>query len=337
MAVRRGVSWGRTRWASTAGRGHRVAERLPVVTLNVCLSVPMRHGRRDKLGVVRATHSVAHRLGPSFAPTSRMMLQTNAVPTLAFSLSNACLRLVIVSGAFTIGGCGGQEADAPLTRDELCARWAEAACQPEVVSACQASSVQGCQGAQTESCLDWLPETIQDRAVSECLGAVADAFKDADLDAEELNIVLRLSAPCNQIVPASEGGQSCESDSDCDAGQGLSCVFKAESTGSCEVPELVSAGFSCDDAQQECEAGFYCDGKNCIAAKQDGENCNNNAQCGSSSYCDSGTCASRRDVGSACGGNQECQSGICYAFEESRSCVNRIRLSPSEPICDGLK
>src|SRR5690606_38451322 len=123
---------------------------------------------------------------------------------------------------------------------------------------------------------------------------------------------------------------------DCDAASGLSCVFKYEERGSCERPEVVHAGFSCDEPQQTCAPGFFCNGDNCIAALDPDDECSNDPQCGPEHYCDE-TCQGRLDVGDDCDTDSQCMSDLCYSFDDSRTCVSRIRLSPNEPMCDALR
>jgi hypothetical protein len=201
---------------------------------------------------------------------------------------------------------------------------------------CQASSALACQDAQADACLGWLPTVIQDQNVDACIEAVGKAYTDADLRADELDIVVRLGAPCNQIVASRKGGAKCSADADCDAAGGQRCVYKELATGTCQVPEVANAGFPCDEPQQSCEVGFFCNGENCIAGLGTGEECINHAQCGADSFCET-TCESRRDVGADCANDFECASGICYALGDTPTCTDRIRLSPAEPLCADLR
>ena len=239
------------------------------------------------------------------------------------------------TGSVAALSCAGADEE-PLTRAEFCLRWAEAACQPEVVSVCQASSADACHAAQSDACLDALPDDFQDVGVDSCLNAVSRAFEDADLDADELDVVLRFGPPCSELFEGGTGGASCSSDLDCDAASGLSCVFKDEERGSCERPEVVEAGFSCDEPQQTCAEGFFCNGDNCIAALDPEDECSNDPQCGPQHYCDE-TCQERLEVGDDCDTDSQCLSDLCYSFDDSRTCVSRIRLSPNEPMCASLR
>jgi hypothetical protein len=246
------------------------------------------------------------------------------------------LLCALVAPAFFVAGCGSEDDD-PLTRDEFCERWGSAVCGSEVTSVCQTSQAE-CQASQAASCRDWLPDDFQDVGTDACLNAVTAAYADADLDSTELEIVWRLGAPCNGLVVAGEGGETCERDADCSGSAGLTCVLKDRATGTCERAETVEAGFSCEDANQTCEVGFYCNGENCIAAAELGDDCNNDDQCEAGLFCQNDVCEEQLSVGVDCTSDRECESEICYEIDNNeRVCVDRIRLSPAEPACDTLK
>lgn len=234
-----------------------------------------------------------------------------------------------------LGGCGsGSEEEPDITRGDFCEQWADAACSSEVVSVCQASSADDCRAAQSAACLDQLPDDFIDRGVASCISAVRRAYDDADLTAAELDIVLRFRGPCSDIILASESGETCGIDADCESA--LSCVFKDETNGTCEDPVIIEPGFSCSEPEEACEAGFYCDGRNCIAALTEGDECSNDSQCGSDMYCDD-VCTEKLGINEACVSDASCDSGICYEVGAEQTCLDRLRLSPSEPLCADLK
>jgi hypothetical protein len=235
------------------------------------------------------------------------------------------------------GGCGsgsdGGEREV-ITRSDFCEHWAEAACSPEVVSVCQASSTADCLAAQSAACLEKLPDSFVDRGVERCVKAVRQAYEDADLTASELDIVLRFRGPCSDIVIANESGDTCEVDADCEPA--LTCILKDEAEGTCEEPVTIEPGFSCSEPEETCEAGFYCDGSNCLAALMAGTDCSNDAQCDSDMYCDD-ICIERLNVNEECDSDSQCISGLCYKIDDEGTCLNRLRLSPSEPMCADLR
>jgi hypothetical protein len=209
------------------------------------------------------------------------------------------------------------------------------------VSACQATSAEACRLSQQAFCSSLVPATFSDSAADACLTAVGDAYADADLTGTELATVLELGPPCNRIVNgASKLGEACTTSRDCEGSAGYECVLKGEQTqGTCQKPEVVGAGLRCQAAQQVCMADFYCNGSNCIEAKLVGETCANDEECGSSGWCGpDNLCTARRAVNEPCADSKECLSELCFSFgSNDRVCVDRLRLSRSEPICLDLR
>ena len=235
-------------------------------------------------------------------------------------------------GSLTVA-CG-DTGPGEISRYDFCEEWAGAACSSEVVSVCQASSKDDCKAAQSEACLDALPNDFVDRGVDDCIRAVKKAYEDADLTAKELDVVLRYGGACSEIFIANETGERCKVDADCEPS--LRCIVKDEEEGTCQKPVIIEAGFSCSEPEETCEEGFYCDGKNCLAALEEGDDCQNDHQCGPDMYCDE-TCTEKVDVGEDCKTDAECVSGICYRSDDDRTCLDRLRLSPAEPMCSDLK
>lgn len=227
-----------------------------------------------------------------------------------------------------------ESAEPEVTREVFCDRWAAAACSNEVISVCQAADRASCRATQGESCIDDLPRGFVDRGVDGCIEAVKSAYKDADLTARELDIVVRYGGACTDIFIANDAGERCTDDDDCESA--LRCVLKDKESGTCQRPVIIKPGFSCSEPDEACEPGFYCDGRNCLAALEEDDDCNNDAQCGPDMYCD-GSCHERIDIGDDCKSDSQCSSGICYESFGKRTCVDRIRLSPAEPMCTSLR
>lgn len=236
-------------------------------------------------------------------------------------------------------GCSS-DADEPQTRAEFCREWATKACSEEVVSACQAESADACRLTQQGACEDLIPTGFSADNAPACLQAVAAAYADADLDATEVATVLRLGPPCDRLVRGDRSsGDTCTSTSDCDAVAGFACVIKgSDAEGTCQTPRVVQPGLACDALSETCTEGFYCNGENCVAGEDIGASCSNQQECGSEAYCGTdGACTARLPVRADCNADHECLSGLCIAFDTERICVNAIRLSPSEPLCDALR
>jgi hypothetical protein len=230
------------------------------------------------------------------------------------------------------------------TRTAFCTEWGAQACNESVVEFCQASSVEACRSSQAAFCLSIVPETYAADSARTCLDAVKEAYQDADLNAEELLTVRQLGEPCNLIVHGSGGmNAACSIDTDCNGPKGLVCVVKG-GTGTCQVPEVVDGGFDCSEPQLVCDDGFYCNTENCVAYRRLGATCSSDGECGPEAYCDivppdtQNVCLARGDVGDPCQTGRECVSQICLELANGdSSCLNLVRLAPSEPLCDDLR
>jgi hypothetical protein len=272
----------------------------------------------------------------SFARAS--VLGTALAATAAMKQLTCLLAISLV-----VAACSSSEDDGPQTAADFCSSWAEAACSDEVLSVCQAAGVDDCRRTQTASCMAQLPPgEYSGQRAEQCLDAVEAAFEDADITADEVGAVFQLRAPCDQLVRGFAGeGQECTSREDCDAPAGYDCVFKGDQqlTGTCRLPVSVGAGQDCSAPEAACGAGFYCDGENCIAGESAGEACSSHRQCSSTTFCSlTSVCEARLPLNQACGFDEQCASGLCYEFSPTRRvCTDRVRLSPSEPICDDLR
>ncbi|MET0385943.1 MAG: hypothetical protein ABW321_08285 [Polyangiales bacterium] len=226
-----------------------------------------------------------------------------------------------------------------LSKAELCEQWARAACGEDVVSACQASSAADCRLTQAELCQSIAPDQLATDGVDGCIAAVAAAYRDAELDADELNLVLRFSGACARtIVGPNAAGADCVSPRDCDLSRGYTCVVKGEGSGSCQVPELVEPGRSCTEAAQTCSDGFFCDGSHCVETLAEGEPCILHSQCAADGYCnDAGACAARLAVNEPCESDEWCARGVCTDLDGQRVCTDRVILSRADPLCANLR
>lgn len=240
-----------------------------------------------------------------------------------------------------LAGCSSADKEsAGMTREQFCQQWAEAACSTEVVSVCQAASVDACRLSQQGFCEDLVPAEFAPDQAGACLSAVKAAYQDADLTSTELLTVLRLGKPCDKLVRGpNKEGESCNSTLDCDAPSGFECVIKGSDTrGTCQKPVAKGAGLSCAAADQICMDGFYCDGSHCVEGKAIGDDCATQQECGTDAYCaDDSTCTKRLAVDEVCTADIQCDSGVCYDYGSEKSCLDRLRLSRSEPACSNLR
>lgn len=247
-------------------------------------------------------------------------------------------------------GCGVDEETPPdplRNRGGFCEAWAEAACQKVVVENCNAPSVDDCVASQSDYCLGLIPERYSSKHAKECLSAVKSAYKDAKLSSADIDVVVKLGAPCDQLsTGTSEQGEPCSAKVDCDTSAGLTCVIKADATtGSCEEPLEVGGGKSCADAEQVCEADFYCNGRNCVAYTETGEVCVGDFECQPSDHCvlvadaTDTTCEARLEIGDDCASDADCQSLYCVGATDVAPgiCTGTLVLSVSEPLCKKLR
>jgi hypothetical protein len=245
-------------------------------------------------------------------------------------------------------GCGVDEETPPdplRNTDGFCKSWAESACQQKVVDNCNAPSMDDCIDTQEDFCLDVVPENYSSKHAKACLSAVKAAYKDAVLSAADIDVVIKLGAPCDQLsTGTSDEGDSCSKNDDCNTAEGLVCVIKADAaTGSCQTPVVVGGGKSCADDEQVCEEDFYCNGRNCVAYTETGEACVGDFECQPSDRClmvlDAGTCEARLERSEPCTADSDCQSLYC-AIESGETeglCADSIILSLHEPLCENLR
>lgn len=246
-----------------------------------------------------------------------------------------------LAAAASAASCSSDDG-APDTPDEFCERFAQAACNTEVVQACQAADESACRASQSAFCLGQLPGSgFSGETAKDCLEAVEAAYADADLDAAELGTVTRFEAPCDRLVRGPGGeGAACSDRRDCDAPAGLECVFViGQGTGTCQLPVSTGPGEDCSAVGSVCGEGFYCDGSHCIVGEPIGEACLMHEQCTSAGYCGLlSVCEPRLPLRSACGFDEQCASGLCYRVSVTEQvCTDRVRLSLSEPLCEDLR
>ena len=246
-------------------------------------------------------------------------------------------------------GCSAEEVppDPLARRAGFCQAWGEAACQADVVEYCNATSVDDCIERQSDFCLGILPENYNSERAEQCLKAVKTAYSDADLSAEELQVVRYLAAPCDQLSEGiSTDGESCGANDDCNTAAGFSCIIKlGGAEGTCAKPEVVTPGRSCDEPAQVCDDEFFCNGENCVAYKDTGDACAGDYECAPADRCviaadtEMGECTARVATGEVCSADADCESRYCAIepAETEGACAQVIRLAINEPLCEDLR
>lgn len=199
---------------------------------------------------------------------------------------------------------------------EFCTAEAAAECNDNVVNACYNTVNDAdrgkCQSAVSATCnattLPYHPEKAED-----CIAAITGAWADAAIDHnEEKSIDAACVKVFNRAQPAAS---TCQASSDCDALNGLSCIIKNGTSGSCGVPKNVAPGDSCSDASAVCDDTHYCDsGHHCVSSGMAGDSCSATAPCAPAFNCtgtmSASSCTARGTDGDACKADTDCV-GYC--------------------------
>lgn len=256
------------------------------------------------------------------------------------------LALCVAAGL--VSSCGGEDDDDPLASvSGFCNEWAKRACSDAVQLNCSSGSPEECQNAQSNFCLDLIPDDLYTKTgAKECLAAVEMAYRDGDLDGQELALVTELAGDCTSILSGDgEEGETCMEDVDCDVSTGLVCVRRLdEPSGECHVPVPVAGGEDCDDPELVCPSNAYCtEDRSCRAKQDEGEVCSSTEPCKSGLNCVEtpdagvGVCVEKLGASEECRVASDCESGICREATDGRICARLIRLDINQPICDDFR
>lgn len=252
-----------------------------------------------------------------------------------------CFSFLLALGVAIAAGCSSEQPGPGAgnsrirTESGFCTEWARVVCSANVVEACEyADGVDGCRDFHLGFCLNLVPEGYSPAHAQDCINAAKTAYSDATITAEEAAEVLNLGGECSRLVDGGvEEGDPCSSDFDCNMVEENRCVIKpGEVEGTCQVPMPVGGGERCDDAAAVCDDGFYCDGRNCLAVLEGGEECMNDAMCGSEALCvlggdGTGLCTPKLETQEECTTDGECISNFCV----SGRCRVRVQLSLDVP------
>ncbi len=256
---------------------------------------------------------------------------------------------VLCAGAVLFGACSSDDdKEDPLDRASgFCADWAERACSEAVQRRCSSGSQERCEGAQLDFCLDLVPDELYSKAgAKDCLDAVKDAYEDGELTGAERDTVVHLAGECAAVLSGDgDEDDDCTDDLDCDTSAGLRCVRRLdEPSGTCQEPVEVAGGRECDDPDEVCESGFYCDEeRNCLAKKRLGRECSETIPCEDDLRCvvpadaGVGVCTAKTAVADECESDDECVSGICRQGASSLICAEVIVLDVGLDICEDFR
>jgi hypothetical protein len=254
------------------------------------------------------------------------------------------LSLVLVVALACSSSKKGSGSTANKTAAQFCENFGKAACNATVVSKCSGGgdNIENCVSAQADFCMNALvkPLYYSNEHAKACLDYVKKAYEDAKLTADEVKVVRELADPCDKLIEGpGDVGAVCTTIYDCNTLVDLSCVMRAgETTGTCQVAEIVGGGFSCSQPNQICDTGFYCDGQNCLARPNtEGASCSAEIPCAEDFKClgsaTSAICTAKSDTGEDCTSNLDCKSGVC----SGPICVELVELTHTDPFCADLR
>lgn len=261
---------------------------------------------------------------------------------------NKCL--IVLFTAFSVAACSGGATgpkdsadDAFRNQSTFCTAWAKAACNDTVVSNCDEVDKETCVENQSSFCETLVPSTgYSSKRAKDCVDAVRAAYADAELDASDLDVVLRLGGDCAHLIAGGDKvGEVCSEPNDCDTVHNYTCVIKAgDSSGTCQIPQIQGNGEPCDGLAMVCNAEAYCDGDNCLVRKPEGKTCSYDAMCEDGDLCDipadstdgTGKCAAKAALRATCSDDSECASNICL----SGKCTSKVVLTSESSLCQNL-
>ena len=234
---------------------------------------------------------------------------------------------------------------------DFCAKLAEVVCNDEVVEVCYGSDdasleqdKQSCVAAfmTTPRCNPNIP--YHHEGAEACIAAWQEVYADASVSAEQLE---EAEEACLETFYDELGilNMDCVYDHECDVMAGLTCVVKpGAASGTCQELDEVAGGYPCDDIDQLCITGFYCDPESnaCLARKGVGQSCDTEILCQESALCSApvdGTCEAKLANNEDCTADEQCTGGLCNKASGSAEgvCAATIPLYQNGAVCDDFK
>jgi hypothetical protein len=262
--------------------------------------------------------------------------------------------VAVVASAWLGAGCTTTETvqgPSPLdTEDGFCQALATAQCSASLVSSCYNTKAMDpafkndttrCVAAASRADIcnpTGLP--YHSEAAQDALDKVTSIYADGVLTDNELPA---LSAALATVFNRGEAkGSKCVVDTDCDAGNGLTCILHG-GNGTCGEAMIVAAGSSCATVNASCGENNYCakfdSGYDCIAKIAAGKGkcagdfeCTDGTRCGSDSLCH----ALRQD-GADCTFGADCAHSFCLkknADDKTGFCAAEDKFDPFSSSCD---
>jgi hypothetical protein len=248
---------------------------------------------------------------------------------------------------FAIGCSGSQpgpgaDEGSLKTETAFCTAWAEAACNEKVVTNCDSENTESCVGNQRQACQALVPPGYKSKYAEDCIEAVGDAYEDAVLTAEELEVVFRLGGVCKMLIDGGlDEGADCVESTACDGLNGYECVIKAgQALGTCQVPVEVEGGRRCSSPESMCVPDFYCDQTNCVERVPEGEPCDGDVcaaglRCAVATGETETTCVPLLANSQPCVSDEECASHVCIGL--NKECRSNVILTSESSLCTQLQ
>jgi hypothetical protein len=267
------------------------------------------------------------------------------IMTLAFS---RCSTLGVLSARWTVrtfavwlvwvAACSSDNSPKYPDTNSFCNARGQAECSTEVIMHCAAPNATRCISQRQAACVTAVPvgTSYNPNGAEACLRAVGAAYGDAVISTLENR---DMADACATVFDGPGAANStCQKNIDCKASAGLRCVpAGGSSSGTCQIPQRVQGGGSCNSPSQLCIDGFHCGfTQHCDINSQVGELCNDTLPCDEAARCTaSGRCEKKFDDGTACTSAGECLHDICLrgAMAAQGICASQITIAPNEPFC----
>lgn len=251
-----------------------------------------------------------------------------------------CVVLAAFVGGLVSMGCGGDNEAVKFKYPDIvsfCDAKARLECTEIALENCQ-STEEACISKRRGLCAQTAPAgaTYRPTEAEACLAAVNTVFQDNKYEAAEKATVQQACA----LLWGGNGGQGaqCSENYHCDLSLDLRCVIPTgETSGRCYVPEVKSAGDTCNSPEAVCTDGYFCKDGDCVTKRPVGNACGPMSPCKDELRCvDDGTggkCEAKFGKNDECSSDDECLSGMCSPIGDVKRCVDAMILSPNEPLC----
>jgi hypothetical protein len=263
--------------------------------------------------------------------------------------------VAVLASAWLGAGCTNTEVvqgPNPLdTEDGFCQALAQAQCSSALVASCYNARQMDTATIKTDTtrCVASASRTdicnptglpYHSDVAQDALDKITQIYSDGVLTSAELP---ELNAALATVFNRGEAkGSKCTIDSDCDAGNGLTCILHG-GQGVCGEAMIVAAGSSCATVNASCGDANYCakfdSGFDCIAKIAAGKGkCAGDFECADGTRCGSDAiCHPLRQDGAICTFGTDCANSFCLkknADDKDGFCASQDKFDPFSSSCD---